>query len=136
MPRSLMSARTLQTGTDWAGEGSLFLYGIILMAGIGTGILFVASLFAYRQRQSTRYLAITAAVGALFVRSVVGFGTATGRVPMIVHHLIEHTFDFMIAALVLYAAYLSTPTQLEPNTGDVPEEQVSEKKPGGGRSRE
>jgi hypothetical protein len=102
----------LGTAGEWPGvEGSLLLLGIILLAGAGTGLLFVASVVACLRRRSTRYVLITIAVGALFVRSFVGIGTVSGAVPMIYHHVIEHTLDFTIAALVLYAVYLSKPTR-------------------------
>jgi hypothetical protein len=100
--------RPLNTG--WAGEGSPLLFGVVLLASLGTGILFAVGLFAYRQRRSTRYLLIAVAVGALFMRSIVGAGTVLGITPMVVHHLIEHTFDFLIAALVLYVVLQSGPS--------------------------
>lgn len=110
MDQALLT-RPLQT--EWAGEGSLLLLGVVLLASLGTGVLFAVSLFAYRQRRSTRYLLIAVAVGALFMRSVVGAGTVLGITPMVIHHLIEHTFDFLIAALVLYVVL-----QSGPSTGD------------------
>lgn len=109
----------LQAGTKGGKvEGSLFLLGVVLLAGIGTGVLFAVSLLAYRQRRSTRYLIVTLAVGALFLRSVVGAGTVMGYTPMVVHHLVEHTFDFLIAALVLYAVLRAKPTNLDRQPGD------------------
>jgi hypothetical protein len=48
---------------------------------------------------------VTAALGILVSRSVIGFGTVLGIVPMPVHHLIEHGSDFAVATLVLYALY-------------------------------
>lgn len=91
-------------------EGSLLLLAIVLLAGLGTGILFFVSFLAYWQRRSVRYLLITVAVGALFLRSIVGTGTVLGYTPMVVHHLIEHTFDFLIASLILYAVLRSKPS--------------------------
>lgn len=91
-------------------EPSLPLLAVILLAGIGTGILFVGSIVACLRRRELRYVLITIAVGALFVRSIVGFGTVYGLVPMTAHHLLEHSFDFLIAALVLYAVYRSKPS--------------------------
>jgi hypothetical protein len=82
----------------------------VLLAGLGTGILFFVSFLAYWQRRSVRYLLITVAVGALFLRSIVGTGTVLGYTPMVVHHLIEHTFDFLIASLILYAVLRSKPS--------------------------
>lgn len=102
----------LSSAGEWPGvEGSLVLLGIILLAGIGTGLLFVASLVTCLRRRSRRYVLVTVAVGALFVRSVVGIGTVSGVVPMIYHHVMEHSLDFTIAAMVLYAAYLSKPAR-------------------------
>jgi hypothetical protein len=109
----------LQSGSNWpAVEGSPVLMGIVVLAGLGTGVLFAVSLLAYRQRRSGRYLLVTVAVGALFLRSVVGAGTIMGYTPMVVHHLIEHTFDFLIAALVLYAALRTSPSGLDERLAD------------------
>jgi len=104
----------LQSGGEWPGvEGSILLLGIVLLAGFGTSVLFVISVLAYVQRRSRRYLLVTVAVGALLCRSVIGFGTVVGVVPMPVHHIIEHSLDFLIAAVVLYAALRSKPDRLE-----------------------
>ena len=109
----------LRSGTEVAAvEGSPVLLGIVLLAGVGTGLLFAVSLLAYRQRRSVRYLLVTVAVGALFFRSVVGAGTVLGYTPMIVHHVVEHTFDFLIAALVLYAALRTGSPGLEQRLAD------------------
>jgi len=104
----------LQSDSAWPGvEGSLLLLCVITLASVGTGLLFAISILAYRQRGSTRYLLVMIAVGALFWRTIVGFGTVFGVVPMPVHHLTEHSLDFLIAALVLYALLRSKPTELE-----------------------
>jgi len=94
-------------------EPSLVLLGVIVLAGLGTGVLFVGSVLAFLQRRETRYALITVAVGALFVRSIVGFATVYGHVPMTVHHIVEHSLDFLIAALVLYAVYRSKPSTVD-----------------------
>jgi cell division protein FtsW (lipid II flippase) len=105
-----MTTAVVLSAGNWPGvEGSILLGCVILLAAVGTGLLFVVSVVAYRQRRSRRYLLVTVAVGALFVRSVVGMGTVSGVVPMTVHHLVEHSFDFSIAALILYAVYQSGP---------------------------
>lgn len=119
MGLSVASAVSLQARAEWGTvEGSLVLLGIVLLAGVGTGLLFAVSLLAYWQRRSTRYLLVTVAVGALFLRSIIGAGTVIGYTPMVAHHLIEHTFDFLIAALVLYAALRNGPTHLERQVAD------------------
>lgn len=93
----------------WGVEGSLPLLAVVFVAGVGTGLLFLVSLVAYRRRQSAQYALIAVAVGALLTRSVVGAGTVLGVVPMPVHHFLEHSLDFLIAAVVLYAVYTHAP---------------------------
>lgn len=86
------------------------LIAIIILAVIGTILLFGVGLIAYLRRRTARYLLITVALGMLVTRSIVGLGTVFGLVPMTIHHLIEHSFDFLIAIIVLYAVYRSGPT--------------------------
>ena len=85
------------------------LVAVIVLAVVGTTVLFCCGVVAYSRRRSTRYLLITAVLGLLVVRSVVGLCTVFGLIPMSVHHLVEHGFDFAIAVLVLYAVYRSGP---------------------------
>lgn len=92
---------------EWPGvHGSQALLAVIALAALGTAVVFALSLAAYYRRRETSYLLISLAVGALLLRSVIGFGTVRGDVPMLYHHLFEHTLDFLIAALVLCAAYI------------------------------
>jgi hypothetical protein len=86
---------------------SPLLLAVILLAALGTVSLFALGLVAFLRRPTTRYLLVTVALGALVFRTVVGLGTVFGVVPMPMHHLIEHGIDFLIAALVLSAVYLS-----------------------------
>ena len=106
----------LMTASSWGVEGSLPVLLVIIAAGLGTGILFVTSLIAYARRRSRQYLLISVAVGALWARSIVGLGTLYGYVPMPIHHFIEHSLDFFIAAVVLYAVYAFAPGSLPDHT--------------------
>lgn len=111
----------LAAGGNWPGvEGSMLLLGVISLACAGTGVLFAISVVAWSRRRSRRYLLIAVAVGALFLRSIVGIGTVFGAVPMVVHHLVEHSFDFLIAALILYAVVRNRPTRLQGSVKDAP----------------
>ncbi|WP_049927273.1 DUF7471 family protein [Halopiger goleimassiliensis] len=83
------------------------LLAIIVLAVAGTTVLFGCGVVAYLRRRSQRYLLITVVLGLLVGRSITGLGTVFGLVPMTVHHLVEHSFDFTIAVLVLYAVYRS-----------------------------
>ena len=106
----VVSASLAQLGGEWVSyPASMVLLAVLSLAGIGTGLLFSASVVAYRRRRSRRYALITVAVGALFFRSVVGLGTVLGVVPMVAHHLLTHGLDFAIAALILSAVYRSGP---------------------------
>lgn len=97
--------------TEWQGVYySLPLISVIIIAGLGTTALFVISVLAFIRRQTRQYFLVVVALGALVLRSVVGLGTALAIVPMAVHHLVEHGLDVLIAALILYAVYLSGPT--------------------------
>ena len=106
-----MASTALATvGQSHSLEPSLPLVSVLVMASIGTGVLFIGSVLAWYRRREQRYVLIMLAVGALFARSAIGFGTVYGHVPMEAHHIIEHSLDFMIAGLILYAVYRSKPT--------------------------
>lgn len=85
------------------------LVAVIILAVVGTILLFWAGIIAYSRRQTTRYLLITAVLGMLVARSIIGLGTVFGLIPMTIHHLIEHSFDFLIAIAILYTVYRSGP---------------------------
>lgn len=86
---------------------SPYLYPILFIAAAGTALLFLMSIAVYLRRRTTPFLLISIAIGLLVLRSIIGFGTVRGVVPMNAHHMIEHGFDFLIAALILVAIYLS-----------------------------
>ncbi|QLG50562.1 DUF7471 family protein [Natrinema halophilum] len=86
------------------------LIAVITLAVLGTTVLFVVGLVAYARRRTTRYCLITVVLGVLVVRSITGLGTVLGLVPMTIHHLVEHGFDFLIAVLVLYLVFRSGTT--------------------------
>lgn len=95
---------------DWLGpEVATVLLSVIVLAMLGTAVLFCCGLVAYSRRRSTRYLLISVVLGLLVARSIVGLGTVFGLVPMSIHHLVGHSIDFSIAALVLYTVYRSGP---------------------------
>ncbi|AXR77147.1 hypothetical protein AArc1_0805 [Natrarchaeobaculum sulfurireducens] len=87
---------------------------VIVLAVTGTTVLFLCGVVAYWRRRSFRYLLITIVLGLLVARSIVGLATVFGLIPMAVHHLIEHSFDFLIAVLILYAVYRSGAGRSDP----------------------
>jgi len=100
------------SAADWSVTGSPLLLAVILIAGVGTGVLFAVSIVAYHRRRSRQFFLISVAVGALLSRAIVGAGTVLGYVPMWAHHFVEHSLDFFIAAIVLYAVYAHAPGAL------------------------
>ena len=101
-------------GAEWVdGWYSPFLWLVVVLASIGTTLLFVVGVIAYRRRRTFRYLLITVVLGVLVIRTIVGIGTILGFVPMTVHHLVEHGFDFLMAALILYAIYRVGPVRTD-----------------------
>lgn len=104
MPQSIIG----NFAAEWVTSGyAPFIFGGLLLAGIGTVLVFCLGLVAYRRRRSREYLLLTLALGALVVRTIVGWGTVVGAVPMVVHHILEHGLDFTIAVIILYTAYRS-----------------------------
>lgn len=97
---------TVDFPADWVTpEFAPLLVAGLVLAGLGTLSLFVLSVVAYTRRLQQRYLLICLALGALATRTVVGWGTVFGVVPMTAHHVVAHLLDFLIALLVLYAVY-------------------------------
>ena len=95
---------------EWvSGPVAAVLLVVLALATAGTATLFVVGLAGYRRRKTTTYLLLTLALGLLLGRSIMGFGTALGLVPMPAHHLAAHGFDFAIATLVLYAILRTGP---------------------------
>jgi hypothetical protein len=87
------------------GTEAVLLLVVLGLATLGTTTLFLVGVVGYRRRGNRVYLLVAVALGLLVTRSVLGFGTALGLVPMPVHHLVEHGSDVAIAALLLYALY-------------------------------
>lgn len=105
-------ALSVDSGAAWVdGQYSLLLWFVVGLASVGTTVLFLIGVIAYRRRRSFRYLLITVVLGVLVVRTCVGIGTLLGVIPMTVHHIVEHGFDFLMAALILYAIYRVGPVR-------------------------
>ena len=102
-------------GVDWR------LGLLLVLSGIGSLIVFALAVSAFRRRRSLPYLLITAALGALVLRPIVGTGTALGYVSMTAHHTIEHGLDVLIAGLLI-AAVLSVGSLESEPANDVDDE--------------
>ncbi len=93
---------------EWVSSAvAPFLFAGLVLAGLGTITLFCIGLTALHRRRSLPYLLITLALGALVLRTVIGWGTAVGVVPMTIHHFLEHGLDCFVAVLLLGTVYQS-----------------------------
>ncbi|WP_010546774.1 DUF7471 family protein [Natronobacterium lacisalsi] len=102
---AIADASALPVG-DWLPPSiAPLLFAIVAFAAVGTLTLFIVGLIGYARRSTFRYRVLTVALGALVVRSIVGAGTTFGLVPMVVHHLVGHGADLLVAWLLLYLLY-------------------------------
>ncbi|ELY37558.1 hypothetical protein C497_08953 [Halalkalicoccus jeotgali B3] len=106
-----MNALGAVAQSGWpAAEHTPLLLAVILLAALGTLVLFLIGLAVFARRRSPRYLLVLIALGALVFRTAIGLGTVFSYVPMTLHHLLSHGLDFLIAVAILAAAYLSGPS--------------------------
>ncbi|MFP9191889.1 DUF7471 family protein [Natronosalvus vescus] len=96
--------------------GDWYLLLLLALSGIVSVVVFLLAASAFRRRKSVPYLLITAALGALLVRPIVGTGTVFGYVSMRTHHTVEHLLDVLIAGFLLMA--IISVGRLEPNRSD------------------
>lgn len=91
--------------TQFPAEYTPLLVALLVFAALGTIALLGLALAAYRQRGTRPYLLVVVVLVLLVARTVVGMGTVFAVVPMLAHHLINHTIDLLTAAVLLYAVY-------------------------------
>jgi len=98
-----LEARPLETLGPESVEVHLAL--LLTLSAVGSLIVFGLAVAAYRRRRSRPYLLITAALGALVARPIIGASTFFGVMSMGTHHTIEHLLDVVIAGLLIGAVY-------------------------------
>lgn len=86
-----------------SGTADWHLAFLLALSAVGSLVVFALALSALRRRHSLPYLLITAALGALVLRPVVGTGTVLGYVSMNAHHTVEHLLDVVIAGFLIAA---------------------------------
>jgi hypothetical protein len=91
--------------TQFPGEYAPLLVLVLVLAALGTLALLGLAFAAYRRRGTRPYLLVVAVLVLLVARTVVGIGTVFAVVPMLAHHLVEHSIDLLTAAVLLYAVY-------------------------------
>lgn len=78
---------------------------VLAGAGLGAALLLGLALSAFLQRKSRPYLLIALALAALFARTLVAILSLVDLIPGSQHHLLEHSLDVAMAALVIGAVY-------------------------------
>ncbi|PLK22220.1 hypothetical protein CYV19_00510 [Natronobacterium gregoryi SP2] len=105
-----MSGRVAIATGEWVSPAlAPLLLVVIVLATVGTTVLFVVGFGSYLRRRTVRYRLLTVVLGLLVVRSAVGLGTVFAVVPMTVHHLVEHGIDVLIATSLLYLVVRERP---------------------------
>ncbi len=106
-----------------SGEVDWHLALLLALSAVGALIVFSLAAAAFHRRKSLPYLLITAALGALVLRPIVGAGTVLGHVPMGVHHTIEHLLDVVIAAFLIAAVLAVGSLETNSNAETTPVEE-------------
>jgi len=89
----------------WLAGAEVHLALLLTLSAAGSLLVFGLAVAAYRRRRSRPYLLITAALGALVARPMIGASTFFDVISMNTHHTIEHLLDVVIAALLIGAVY-------------------------------
>lgn len=98
------------------GPASLPLLGVVTVAGIGAAVLLGLGFAAFARRRSRSYLLIVGAIAALFGRSIVAGVTVVQILSPETHHLLEHSLDVVLVALVVGAVYYARTVTPEPDS--------------------
>jgi len=80
-------------------------------------VLTGAALAVFLRRRSRSYLLVALALAALLARTGVAAASLAGAVPLDSHHLVEHSLDVAMAALVVAAVYYARSAGRAPTGG-------------------
>jgi hypothetical protein len=81
------------------------MVGAVAVAMSGAGLLLGLGLAALMRRRSWSYLLVAGALAALFARASVAALSVAGVFGPFEHHLLEHSLDAVMVALVVAAVY-------------------------------
>jgi hypothetical protein len=90
-----------------SGMAEPLLAAILLSSIVASVPLAAFAMLSYRRRRSTPYLFVAIGFVLFLLKSVVGGATILSGVSTELHHFLEHGFDFLIAAFLLAAVYVS-----------------------------
>lgn len=83
----------------------LALWVVVTVAAMGASVLLGLGLAAFVRRRSRPYLLLAAAFAALVARSAVVGLTELRLLSSNSHHVVEHSLDVVLVALVVAAVY-------------------------------
>lgn len=78
---------------------------VLVLAGVGSIVVFGLALVALLRRRSRSYLLVVFALATLVARVGVAGLSLGGMLPTDLHHLLEHGLDALMAGLVIAAVY-------------------------------
>ncbi|WP_232701553.1 DUF7471 family protein [Halobacterium wangiae] len=96
---------------------SLPLVAALTVAGLAAAVLTGAALAVFLRRRSRSYLLVALALGALLARTGVAAASIGGAIALERHHLVEHSLDVVMAALVVAAVYYARSAEVSAGGG-------------------
>lgn len=87
---------------------------VLAAASLASAALVGVAILALVRRQSLSYGLVTAAIGALLVRSILGIGTHAGVFAGHTHHFLEHILDVAVVTLLIVAVAVARRSLSEP----------------------
>lgn len=78
---------------------------VLALAGLGSSLLIGLALAALVRRRSWSYLLVLLALATLLSRTVLAALTMNAVLADATHHLLEHSLDVLMSALVVAAVY-------------------------------
>jgi hypothetical protein len=96
---------------------SLPLVAALAVAGLAAAVLTGAALAVFLRRKSRSHLLVALALGALLARTGVAAASIGGAMALDSHHLVEHSLDVVMAALVVAAVYYARSTEVSSGGG-------------------
>lgn len=97
------------------------MISLLVFGGLASAALAGLSVVAFSRRRSRSYLLITLALVALVFKALLGGLWMIQLLPITQHHLLEHSMDFSIAALLIAAVYYA---RTAPNDGGPEAEEI------------
>lgn len=97
---------------DWT------LVVVLVLAALGSAVLTGTAIAVYVRRRARSHLLVALALATLLARTAVAGASFTGLISQDIHHVIEHSLDVVMAALVVAAVYYARSVTDGPTGGE------------------